>query len=248
MEITSVNNEIIKENAKLLQKKYRNQTGKFVLEGLKAIQEAFNSGIELERVFVEKSHLYEFNFLNCEIIGVNTAVLNKLSETDTAPYAVGIGVQKKFSYDIIKSLNKVILLEDIKDLGNLGTIIRSAVAFGVDGIILYGQCADMYNPKCVRSSVGNLWKIPIFYIKNFEDLKEYFSSFSRVATLPRANKLLKNYKPEFPLLLMFGSEADGLSQELIDFSTDSLKIEMSSNVESLNLSVSVSVIMYYILN
>ena len=149
-----------------------------------------------------------------------------------------------YNFKILKDMQKVILLENIKDAGNLGTIIRSAAAFGADGIILYGDCVDLYSPKCVRSTVGNLWKLPIIKIKNLEELKKYFDKFTRIATLPRTDNLLKNYKLKMPALIMFGSEADGLSQELIDYSTDKLKIEMKDNVESLNLATSVSVIVY----
>ena len=129
-------------------------------------------------------------------------------------------------------------------MGNLGTIIRSAVAFGCEGIVLYGDCADIYNPKCVRSSVGNLWKIPIVHIEKFELLKNIFGNFSRIATLPKSTNYLKNFSFKEPALIMFGSEADGLSPELQKFSTNNVKIEMKENVESLNLASSVSIIMY----
>ena len=108
-------------------------------------------------------------------------------------------------------------------------------------MVLYGDCADLYNPKCVRSAVGNLWKIPVVSINKLDNI---FNDFQRVATLPRTDKLLKSFEPQEKILLMFGSEADGLSEELINYSTDSVKIEMSETVESLNLSVSCSVIMY----
>lgn len=242
MEITSVNNDLVKEYAKLLQKKYRKD--KFILEGYKAIKEAYNSKIEIEALFVEKSHLEDFKFFNKEIIKTNSAVLKKLSDTETPPVAVAIGIQKKYSPEIIKNLKKIILLEGIKDAGNLGTIIRSAVAFRADAIILYGDCVDIYNPKCVRSTVGNLWKIPVINIKTIEQLQKYTNNFTRIATLPRTNNLLKSFELKTPALIMFGSEADGLSEELIKYSTESIKIEMSKEVESLNLATSVSVIMY----
>ena len=136
------------------------------------------------------------------------------------------------------------LLEEIKDLGNLGTILRTAVAFQAEAIVLYGDSTDIYNPKCVRASVGNLWKMPIFQIKDFNLLEQIFGKFQRIATLPRSKNLLKNFKAELPVLIMFGSEADGLSEELIKFSTNSVKIEMAETVESLNLAVSVSIILY----
>lgn len=242
MEITSVNNDLVKEYAKLTQKKYRKD--KFILEGYKAIKEANDSKIEIEALFVEKSHLEDFKFFNKEIIETNSAVLKKLSDTETPPVAVAIGIQKKYSPEIIKNLKKIILLEGIKDAGNLGTIIRSAVAFRADAIILYGDCVDIYNPKCVRSTVGNLWKIPVINIKTIEQLQKYTNNFTRIATLPRTNNLLKSFELKTPALIMFGSEADGLSEELIKYSTESIKIEMSKEVESLNLATSVSVIMY----
>jgi len=112
---------------------------------------------------------------------------------------------------------------------------------------LYGDCADIYNPKCVRSSVGNLWKIPFIYVKDLDILEKIFGDWQRTATLPLSNNLLKDYKPSEKTLLMFGSEADGLSQELKDFSTDDVKIEMNKGVESLNLAVSCAVVTYKVM-
>lgn len=244
MEITSVNNNLVKETVKLQQKKYRNQSWKFLLEGYKAIKEAYDAGIELENIFVEKNHLNEYNFAQNIVIESTEPVLKKLSTTESAPEAVAVGFQKKYDKNILKNTKKVVLLEDIKDLGNLGTIIRSSVAFGADAIILYGDSVDIYNPKCVRASVGNLWKLPVIHMKDFQELEETFKGFERIATLPRANNMLKTYKPTFPCLLMFGSEANGLSEDLIKFSTNSVKIEMTNTVESLNLASSASIILY----
>ena len=215
MEITSVNNELVKETAKLQQKKYRR--GKFLLEGFKAIKEAIDCGIQIEKIFIEKNHLQEYDFITKDLIIETTEpVLKKLSTTESAPNAVAVGIQK----------------------------IYSSTAFGADAIVLYGESVDIYNPKCVRASVGNLWKLPIIHIQDFEELKNIFANFERIATLPRTNNLLKSFKTATPCLIMFGSEADGLSQDLIGFSTNSVKIEMAKTVESLNLAVSVSVILY----
>ena len=244
MEITSVNNELVKESAKLQQKKYRTQSGKFLLEGYKAIKEAFDCGIKLDKIFVEKNHLKEYDFAKDLIIETTEPVLKKLTTTESAPEAIAIGYQKIYAKNLLKNTKKVVLLEDIKDLGNLGTIIRSSVAFGADAIILYGESVDIYNPKCVRASVGNLWKLPIIHLTKIEELEDNFNDFERIATLPRTNNLLKTFKVKQPCLVMFGSEANGLSEDLIKFSTTSVKIEMAKTVESLNLATSVSVILY----
>lgn len=242
MEITSTNNDLVKETVKLQQKKYR--TEKFILEGYKAIYEAVQCGISIDYAFILKEKIEEYNFLSSGIIATNESVLSKISTTESAPEAVAVGYKKIYNNEILTKAQKVILLENIKDLGNLGTIIRTSVAFGVDAIVLYGECADLYNPKCVRASVGNLWKIPVIELKTISELEKYFGKFAKIATLPRTNNYLKSYKAKFPCLVMFGSEADGLSQELIDFSTDSIKIEMAKEVESLNLSISCAVVLY----
>lgn len=251
IEITSINNDIVKETVKLQQKKYRDEAKKFLLEGFKPIEEAFLAKIDIEKVFVLKEKADKYTFLKEKLspekfILTTEAVLKKISTTDSAPEAVAVAKQKKFTLDDIKSAKKLILLENIKDLGNLGTILRTAKAFSQDGIILFGETVDLYNPKCVRSAVGNLWKIPVIQIKDLNTLKNTFTTYERIATLPKAKDsvYLKDFTANSPYLVMFGSEADGLSKDLINFSTKKITIEMDSEVESLNLSVSVGIILH----
>lgn len=244
MEITSTNNELVKETVKLQQKKFRDSEGKFLLEGFKAIEEAHEIGLSIDRIFVLKEKAARYAFAKDKLIETNEAVLKKISTTETAPEAVGVACQKTFDREVLNHAEKVLLLEGIKDTGNLGTILRCAAAFDVDAVILFGNCVDIYNPKCVRASVGNLCKIPVFEMNSLEELQKYFDDFERIATLPRSTHLLKNFKPPKRMLIMFGSEADGLSDELTDYSTTSVKIEMNESVESLNLSISCGIILY----
>ena len=269
MKITSVNNDLVKETAKLLRGKYRDETGLFLIEGEKGVNEAIQAGVDIEYIFVLEGinlrHCEECNdeasqcntMLDChassevcndsfKIIETTEAVLSKISDAKSAPKVVAVAHQVPQNLETIKKAKRVILLEGIKDAGNLGTILRTASAFGFDGIILYGDTVDLYNPKCVRSTVGCLWKIPVIKIENFEELKTTFSSFERVATLPAGENIIKleDYTPSEKVLVMFGSEADGLSEELKDFATKNVTIEMAENVESLNLSISVGVVTY----
>ena len=240
MKITSVNNELVKETAKLLQKKYRKDL--FLLEGGKCIEEAVNSGLEIVHVFVEEGEDLFKDFENK--IETTEAVLSKISSTETPPKAVAVA--KKIKREWSHLYKKVILLEGIKDAGNLGTILRSACAFNIDAVVLYGDTVDLYNPKCVRSTVGNLWKIPVFEMNDLS----VFENYERVATLPKSNNTiwLKDYIPQDKVLIMFGSEASGLSEELKNFATNNVTIEMSDKVESLNLSISAGIFMYKITN
>ena len=242
MKITSITNDTVKETAKLLSRKYRDESGMFLLEGEKCLEEAILSGIEIVRIFSEEGIK---DFCGIETIETTEAVLSKISSTTSAPKIVGVGKQRKPVWR--KDFKKIVLLEGIKDAGNLGTILRTACAFNIDAIMLYGETIDLYNPKCVRSSVGNLWKVPVFKINNFEELKNLTENFDeRLATLPKSNKTiwLNDYKPANKFLLLFGSEADGLSDELKQYATKNITIEMSSNVESLNSSMSAGIILY----
>lgn len=239
MKITSVNNELIKETAKLLQRKYRDEKGLFLLEGEKCIQEALASGLEIVHIF-EIEGCKKFS----NSIDVTEPVMSKISSTVTPPKAAAIA--KKFEMEWNDDYKHVVLLENIKDAGNLGTILRTTAAFNVDAVVLYGDTVDLYNPKCVRSSVGNLWKIPVFHFADKTDLMVNFMGYERVATLPKSNNSvwLKDYTPAEKVLVMFGTEAAGLSNELKEFANKNVTIEMSKEVESLNLSISAGVILY----
>lgn len=243
MKITSVNNDLIKETAKLLRGKYRDESGLFLVEGAKGIEEAIKSGLEIVRIFVQTGFTFNLNSipLGGEIIcEVTEPVIAKISDAKTPPKCVATIKQPEYEWS--KKFKTVVLLEGIKDPGNMGTILRSASAFCIDAIVLYGDTVDLYNPKCVRSTVGNLWKVPVFKMSDLS----VFKDFERIATLPKGNNVvpLKNYKPVGKTLIMFGSEAEGLSEELKTFATKNITIEMNDNVESLNLSVSASIIMY----
>ena len=245
MKITSVNNELVKETAKLLKGKYRDETGLFLIEGEKGVQEALKVGIEIERIFVQEGFC-EIQYDN--LIETTEAVLSKISDAKSAPKVVAVARQLKYDIKNFKNYKRVVLLEGIKDAGNLGTILRTACAFNIDGIVLFGETVDLYNPKTVRSAVGNLWKIPVFKTSNLDYLKENFTNFERLATLPKGENVfaLDDYTPTERVLVMFGSEADGLSDELKAFATKNITIEMASNVESLNLSISAGIFMYKI--
>lgn len=251
-EITGVQNPIIKKVAALHQKKNRQETGLFVIEGYKAVKEALEYGIEILYIF-----LYETNSERAKIFPedklyiVNEKVLKKISTTD-APCEV-LAVAKQFKYqinDLVQDESPLItVLENINDPGNLGTIIRTAKAANSSGIILTGECADIFNPKTVRASAGNLWKIPLVYFKNKENLRQdllKYKDFQFISTVVCSegakNYFEVNYK--HPTVIIFGSEAQGISVELIKQSDINLTIPMNNEVESLNLSVSAGIILY----
>ena len=249
IEITSVNNELIKNTTKLSQKKYRDESGLFLLEGEKAVEEAVKSNLKIKDIFINKA--------NTKLVGkyeknnpclVNLKVLEKITEAKSAPDIVATAY--KFENSLSKIPNKnsaILLLENIKDAGNLGTAIRTASAFGIDGIILLGDTVDLFSPKVVRSTVGYLWKTPIYKTTDFEEIKKYFKEHKFFATSVDKNLDLKELKKsniEKSCVIMFGSEADGLTQELVEKADVYVTIPIKSAIESLNLSISIGIVLY----
>lgn len=244
--ITSKDNEKIKYVAKLiLNKKFRETEKKFVVEGFKAVYEACCFGLKLREVFVHHSFLEKFEFLDeNKLTLVDDNILKKISTTESFSKCVAVFDMLDYSLNDLKTKNTIVLLENIKDGGNLGTIIRSANAFGVDGIVLYGDTIDLYNPKVIRSSVGNFLKIPIVKVNDIEAIKTTFKLHTFYATKVDTDVDLKTIKFEEKKVIMFGSEAEGLSNKLFDLADNFFTIKMQNRVESLNLSVAASIVFY----
>ncbi len=242
-EITATSNSLVKETAKLAQKKYRTETGLFLVEGQKSVEEAFlQPEIEFINIFVLKEKAHKYPQIGNKII-TNEAVLKKISTTQTAPEIVAVARQIKFKPEDIQSKNKIILLENIKDSGNLGTIIRTCCALDVEAIILAGETVDIYNPKTIRSAVGNMFKIPFLEVQSVEDAKKILPQHKFYATVVPQNgtKSIKDIKINEKSVILFGSEAFGLSENAIRICDENITIPISQNVESLNLSTAVTI-------
>ena len=162
-EITSVNNEIVKNTAKLQIKKHRKEAKLVVLEGEKSVFGAFEDGLKFDSVFVIDKEKYNdfINKTNAKIYYVNEKVMTKICSTSSIPTILALVNEPKYDISQFKNFKKIVLLDGIKDAGNLGTIIRSAIAFGIEGILLHGECVDEFSSKVIRSSAGNIFKIPI---------------------------------------------------------------------------------------
>lgn len=242
--ITSSSNSIIKETSALSLKKFREKTGMFILEGKKVIEEAIKADIDIQQIF----SIEENNYPSKEQYIITKEIMSKIATTETPPSILGVAKMPIYNFEDIKA-GHILLLENIKDPGNLGTIIRTAVASGIAGIILAGECVDLYNPKVIRSTTGNIFKIPIIKCKNIEEIKKKFPSYLFTGTiLDEAKRPTPLHKIDFshPRIIMFGSEADGLSIEAQKNADEYLKIPLKNDVESLNLAISVGIVLYEI--
>lgn len=242
IKITSMSNDIVKLAASLEQKKFRDETGLFLLEGKKPIEEAIKAGIEIEQLF----SLKEENFESKENFLVTEAILSKISTTKSTPEIVAVAQKIKYEFTQLNG-KTILLLENIKDPGNLGTIIRTATALGVHLIILAGECVDFYNPKVIRSATGNLFQIPIVQNDDFEQIRYQFRNHKFIGTILDPEKApvdLNQVNFKMPVVIMFGSEADGLSSKAMEYVQEFVKIPLKNEVESLNIAVSAGIILH----
>lgn len=245
LEITSTANQQVKDIVKLHQRKYRTEKGLYLIEGFKPIFEAFEVSVPIETVYTTKENIDKFNFLKDKITIVTEPVLEKICTTDSAPEAVAVAKQEKQTLDKIKDKKRIALIENVKDAGNLGTLIRSAAAFGIEAVILSGDTIDQYHPKVVRSAVGAMFKLPI--VKSpIDKVKEVFSNHTFIATVVNHKDVVSPETIDYskPFVIMLGSEADGLTQEAIDCCDIKTTIPISTQTESLNLSIAGSILFY----
>ncbi len=244
-ELTSLNNDTVKFIVTLQKKKYRDENNLFIVEGEKALDGAIKFGYDIKYVFT----LNNTNIKNVneeKIYLVNDKVMNKISTTDSIPTILSV-IEKKHNI-ISNKYSKLLLLENIKDCGNLGTIIRSAAAFSFDAIILLGDCCDIYSPKTIRASVGTFFQIPVFEYKTIQEIQNGFKGYKLISTNlhKKSNISINDIKGKF--VLMFGSEADGLTKNTSDIADNNFILPINSSVESLNLATAVSIILYEISN
>lgn len=235
--ITSLDNKRIKNLAKLLNKKYRDETGMFLVEGEHLVIEAKRAGSLME---VIKCEDYEMDFDVTTTI-VTYDVIKKLSNT-LNPQKV-IGVCKKLDNKDIG--NKVLILEDIQDPGNLGTIIRSSVAFGVDTIVVSNNTVDMYNDKVLRSSEGMIFHIDIVKMDVNECIdKLHAEGYEIYGTKVDGGTDLREITVGDKYAVVMGNEGAGVSEFTLDKCDKYIYIPMNSDCESLNVGVATSIILY----
>jgi TrmH family RNA methyltransferase len=238
MKIDSLNNEKIKYFYKLKQKKYRDESGLFIVEGNNLVEEAYKNGY-LKNVLIEEGQELSFNFDSLFI--VTKDIMKKLSDLDNPSKIIGICNKKE---DKLVG-NKLLLLDNLQDPGNLGTIIRSAVAFNIDTIVLGDNCVDLYNSKVIRSTQGMIFNINIVNY-NLEELIETLKEkdYTIYGTKVTNGNSVKNIKVKDKYALIIGSEGKGVSESLLSLCDEYLYIDMNKKCESLNAAIAASIIMY----
>ncbi len=236
MVYTSIDNDKIKNIKKLNIKKNRDNEGLFLIEGDHLVKEAYKNGL-LQTLIVREDEAFK---LDVPTITCSSKVMKYISELDNPKSVMGICKKREFT-----GIGKHILaLDGIQDPGNLGTIIRSAVAFDVDTILLSKDTVDLYNSKVVRATQGMLFHVNTLVCDLKEVLKDI--NYPKYATKVDGGKSLKDIKIKDGYVIVMGNEGNGVSKEIMDMCDEYLYIDMNKSCESLNVAVATSIILYKI--
>lgn len=241
MEITSINNERVKKWLKLKNKKYRDSEKLFLIEDDHLIKEALSKGLVKEIITVTDT-VYDI-----DTYYVTDKIMNYLSDQVSSAKTIAVCYQIPES----KVTGNAIILDNIQDPGNLGTIIRSAVAFNFKTIILSDTCVDLYNSKVIRASEGMIFHINVIrknlvsFLKNLDD----YTLLTTDVFKGQSIKEVLNKKSDNKLIgLVIGNEGHGVSSEVANLCQEFVNIKMNSNCESLNAGVCASILMYEVDN
>ena len=251
--ITSKDNEMIKNIKKLKEKKYRDEENKFLVEGIKMVQEAIDENAKISKIVIcedcindgsiKQELLYEIAKHDC--IYVSEKVFQTITEV-TNPQGILAVIEKENGENIISyDEDIIVVLDGIQDPGNLGTIIRTLDSADLKQIILSEKTADPYNPKVVRSTMGAIYRVNMIRSKNIletiKNMKKH--KYDIVATSLQTDKSIYDidYKKK---VIVIGNEANGVSKEVLELANQKVKIPMLGKTESLNAAVATGVILY----
>ncbi|GBR73038.1 tRNA G18 (ribose-2'-O)-methylase SpoU [Candidatus Termititenax aidoneus] len=248
--LTSIANPLVKEVLRLHGKQGRLETGLFLIEGRRELDIAAQRGVEIVR-FLYNPEKCSFS-VNLgqnfgEKIKVSNRVLERISYRGSTEgfIAVAKARQKDLRAFKLPASPLIVVLDKLEKPGNIGAILRTAAAAGIDAVLLSDTPGDLYNPNLIRASLGAIFSLPVFNVSANEALNWLNSHKIKIITAsPYAKKTHFDYDFSASAALIIGSEADGVSEIWAKNAADSVLIPMSSAVDSLNASVSVAVLIY----
>jgi len=247
--ISSVANPRIKTLRGLLRKKERMEQGQFLIEGVHCVGEALSSGVSLRMMVAEEGRLDEYAALLPDylpILAVTEAVMESLSETKTPQGILAVGDLLTRPFSEAKKAELLLILDDIRDPGNLGTLIRTADAAGFDGVLVSGETVDVHNPKAVRSSMGSIFHLPIWESEGLARDAEKMQG-NGWALLSGQLDGQDFFHREISLkkqALVIGNEANGVTAAVRAACHYPVRLPMAGKSESLNAAAAAAIMMY----
>lgn len=240
--IISKTNDYIKHIKALSEKKYRDEYHEFVIEGIKLINEAIIEKANIKKILICEELLKgKIEFENIEY--VSETVFRYISETQN-PQGILAVVEQPMVKEEYKTV--IFALDNLRDPGNLGTIIRTLDAAGISSLILSKGSADLYNPKVIRSTMGAIFRINAEYTENLQEklLKLKASGYKVIVTSLMAQNYIYDLNLKEKVIIVIGNESQGVSEEILKIADVKTKIPMIGKSESLNAGVAASILAY----
>lgn len=249
--INSGDNKIFKEVCKLKVRKYRYLNRSYLVEGVRFVQEALSSGCCVNYLIVDESkkdllrEKFDFENYKADVIALPKALFSKIKQTENAQ---GIIASVKMSDSNLKfdfSKGIYFLIDRIQDPGNLGTIIRTAVAVGALGVIVVKGTVDVYNDKVLRSTMGAIFKMNIYFVDEYSFLNEFVENGFKIFLCDSESKnVYYNENLSDKIVLAVGNEGNGISDDMRRFVHKDVCIPMCNDFESLNVAQALSIIAF----
>lgn len=239
--ISSKDNTRIKNYRKLHTAKGRKKSNQFLIEGVHLVEEAVNYNQPVDTIIIEDGFTHDLNIDKFKVLYVSEDVMKSLSTLDTPPGIAAVLDRQapgKITY------NRVLLLEDVQDPGNLGTLIRTADAFGFKTVLITPESADPYNPKVLRSAQGSHFHLNVLQRGALEAV-ESFKGIKIGTSLDDAVYIDDFNKPDGDIMLVLGNEGRGLTAETKQLMDINAKINMPGMSESLNVAIAGAILMHH---
>lgn len=247
--ITSKDNPKVKWAIKLAKNgTLRFEEGLFFASTPKVVMDILQAGFEATDLFFMQCEYdrYEEKLAEENVYIITNDVNEKMSQDMTSQGVFGVFKTKKPDISAIFSANKLIILEDVQDPGNMGAIMRTALGFGYENVVVSAKCADIYSPKVLRSSMSASVKLNVYKVQDITafvaDLNK--KGFCTVAACPCGDTVLGEKTIPLPVAIIIGNEGTGLCTQTINTASYKVKIPMSEKLESLNAAVSAAVVMW----
>ncbi len=248
--ITSRDNNLYKQTAKLLRKKSRDETGLYLLEGTKPLRDALDMGIDIEEIFARQGKEPEDWIPEDKCVFLDPKLFDRLSDTVHSQGIIAVARRPQPDPEGFLSQveGPVLVLDRVQDPGNAGTMIRTAEAAGFGGLIALTGSADLYSPKVVRSAAGSLLRLPVLTDIGADRLIALARGCGRKLMVTALEDAEDCFEADLPLdgVLVIGNEGRGVCGELIAAADLRLTIPMEGRIESLNAAVAAGILMYQI--
>lgn len=248
-QLTSIHNQHVKNWKKLQTKKFRRQTGLYLLDGWHLVQEALKAHVRVQQLIGTKDELSKHSdivSLVDEVYEVTPAIMKHITPTVTPQGIAAVAELPQTHYRPQEIHGAWLMLDGVQDPGNVGTMVRTADAAGFTGVVVNDKTADLYSPKVVRSMQGSQFHLHLYN----GDLKKWLAAFQRMGApvygteLNPAAQNFRKVKTPATFALIMGNEGNGMDRDLLTLTDHNLYIPMRGRAESLNVAVSAGILMF----